>query len=251
MTTLLKIILVLSLIVNLLAIWGLFHYVMYGGSPLSELKRKILGGPRPAGAVPYEEENARIKKEVAEGKLDSLRVVFYGASITHSWDLEKYFPEIHPVNRGVGGFVQDLVIKFKSNVLDLKPKAAVIKLCSINFRPQISMYMLKDGVAMMVNMARNVGITPIITTVIPAGKPAAHIGDFNVADSLVAFNGWVREYAAQNSVVLIDYAKAIQDENGFLPHDCSIDPVHINDKGYDIIAEAAKPVVYGVAGIRQ
>ena len=251
MTTFLKIILILSLIFNLFAIWGLFHYVMYGGSPLSELKRKILGGPKAVGAAPYEDDIAGIKKEVAEGKFDSLRVVFYGASITHNWDLKKYFPEIHPVNRGVGGFVQDLVIKFKSNVLDLKPRAVVIKLCSINFRPQIPMYMLKDGMAIMVTMAKDAGITPIMATVIPAGKPAAHIGDFNVADSLAAFNDWARQYAAQNSVVLIDYARAIQDENGFLPRDCSIDPVHVNDKGYGIMAEAARPIVDQVVGIKQ
>jgi lysophospholipase L1-like esterase len=222
---------------------------MYGGSPLSELKRKILGGPKPAETSPFDKENQKYLREAQSGVLDSLRVVFYGASITHDWNLPKYFPQIHPINRGVGGFIKDLLIKYKSNVLDLKPKAVVIKICSINIRPQIPMYYLKDGMAMMVEMAQANDIIPIVATIIPGAKATAHIGDFNVADSLKEFNEWVRSYATDKNLELIDYAKAIGDESGFLPRECSVDPVHLNDKGYDVIAEAARPVVYRVIGV--
>jgi lysophospholipase L1-like esterase len=250
MTNILKLALIASLILNIIAVWALFHYVYYGGSPLSELKRKLLGSSKSAPpAIPYADENAAISKEVADGKTDPLRVVFFGASITHNWDLNKYFPKIHPVNRGVGGFVPDLMTKFKSNVLDLKPAAMVVKFCSINIRPQIPMHQLKDALEMMVQLARDNGIVPVVTTIIPPSKPAAHIGDFRVIDTLAAFNEWVRDYAARNSLAIIDYARAIQDENGFLPREYAVDPVHLNDKGYDIIAGAARPVIYKVMGI--
>ena len=251
MVTVLKLILIGSLLFNVVAVWGLFHYVMYGGSPLGELKRRLTGSTKQAEtSIPYLEENARLRGAAEAGERDSLRVVFIGASITHNWDLEKYFPKIHPVNRGVSGFAPDLLIKFKSNVLDLKPRAAVIKFCSINIRPQIPAYQLRDGMAMAVQLARGNDILPIVATIIPSGKPAAHIGDFSVIDSLRAFNDWVREYAEKESLPLIDYAKAIEDENGFLPRECSVDPVHLNDRGYDVIAEAARPVIYGVVGIK-
>jgi acyl-CoA thioesterase I len=244
-TTLFKLILIGSLLFNILAIWGLFNYIMYGGNPISDLKRRLTGHYRQeAPAIPYNEENATIIKEVSEGKTDSLRVVFFGASITNFWDLKKYFPEIHALNRGVGGLVPDLMAKYKSNVLDLKPKAVAIKFCSVNFRPSMPIYFLKDELQIMVQTAKAAGIIPIITTVIPVGKPAARIGDYSVVDSIKTYNEWVRGYAAANSLYLIDYAKAIETADGFMPQECTTDAIHLTDKGYQIISEAARPVIH-------
>jgi len=251
MSYLFKIVLVLSIVLNLIALWALFHYVMYGGSPLGEIKRKLFGSSKTKTiTIPYENENNTIKKEAAEGKIDSLRVVFYGASITHNWNLGKYFPEIHPLNRGVGGFVPDLLTKYKSNVLDLRPRAVVIKLCAINIRPQIPMSVLKDGLDMMVGLARAYDIIPITTTIIPSAKPAAHIGDFSVIDSLKSYNEWVREYSVKNNLGIIDYATAIQDENGFLPRKYAKDPVHINEEGYKVLSNTARPIIYDIIGVK-
>jgi hypothetical protein len=250
MSNLFKIILVGSFLLNLFAIWGFFQYIMYGGNPLLELKRKLIGTSRPTYPdIPRGEENARLRQEVADGETDSLRVVFFGASITNSWDLDRYFPEFHPVNRGVGGFVPELICNFKSNVLDLRPRAVVVKICSINIRPNIPAYQLRDGMEMMVELAQVNGITPIVTTMIPSARPAAIIGEFSVVDAIKEFNNWVREYARSNNLPIIDYASAIQNEDGFLPRDCSIDPVHVNDKGYDILAKAARPVIHDVLGL--
>ncbi len=245
MNLILKIILIGSILLNLLAIWGFFHYIKYGGSPLGELKRKITGGTHQEKAkVPYVEDNARIMKEVADGTADPNRVVFFGASITHRWDFEKYFPEFDMINRGVGNqLVPSMLARYKRDVLDLKPKAVIIKFCSINIRPHMPLQVLKDGMSMMVELAKNEGITPIVSTIIPSGKPEAHIGDFDVAGTLSEFNDWVRQYAKANSLYLIDFAEAIGDDNGFLPRDCSVDPVHVNDKGYLILSNAARSVI--------
>jgi hypothetical protein len=250
MSTLFKLILIGSLLLNILAIWGMFTYIMYGGSPLSDLKRRLTGTyKQEAPPVPYGDDNASIVKELSEGKTDSLRVVFFGASITDRWDLGKYFTEFHPVKRGVGGYVPDLLAKYKSNVLDLKPRAVAIKFCSINFRPSIPAYYLQDGIKLMVQTAKDAGIIPIVTTVIPVGKPAARIGDYSAIDSLKAYNEWVREYARTNSLYIIDYAKALEDNGGFLPQECTTDAIHLTDKGYDIISEAARPVVHKALGL--
>ncbi|RKX27175.1 MAG: hypothetical protein DRP47_06970 [Candidatus Zixiibacteriota bacterium] len=250
MSNLLKIILIGSILLNLFAIWGLFHYIMYGGNPILELKRKLTGTSRQSQpAIPRAEEISRIRQEVSEGKTDSLRVVFFGASITNSWDLDKHFPEFHPVNRGVGGFVPDLISKYKANVLDLKPRAVVIKICSINIRPTTPSNQLRDAVQMMVQLAQANDIIPIVATMVPSGRPAATIGEFSVVDAVNSFNDWIREYTKTNQLPMIDYAAAIQDNNGFLPRDCSIDPVHVNDKGYDIMAKAARPVIHNVLGL--
>lgn len=246
-----KIILVGSILLNLVAIWGFFHYIRYGGSPLGELKRKLTGST--SQVIPkssYLEQNAEIIRQLDQGEIPDNRVVFFGASITRRWELDRYFPETHMINRGVGGqLVPGMLSRFKRDVLDLKPDAAIIKFCSINIRPHQQLQMLRDGMTMMIEMAQNEGIKPIISTIIPAGKPEAHIGDFSVADSLNKFNDWVRAFATERELPMIDFANAIADDQGFLPRDCSTDPVHVNEKGYRILAEAARPVIKKVLSI--
>lgn len=245
MQKILIVVLIGSLILNVVAVWGFFHYVKYGGSPLGELKRRLTGTARQKPAEsPFADEAA-----LTPGA-DSLRVVFVGASIMRRWNLPEYFPGIYPINRSIGGqFLPDILARFKRDVLDLKPRAAVIKLCSINIRPQISRQALQDGIMIMTELAKAHNITPILTTIIPAGKPEAHIGDYSVVDSLRQFNEWVRRYAADNSLALIDFEKKLADEQGFLPREYSTDPVHVNDKGYALMAEAARPVIYKALGI--
>jgi len=248
MQKILIIILVGSILFNLVAIWGFFHYIKYGGSPLGELKRKLTGATKQrAQSPPFAEDNARLMAEP-----DSMRIVFLGASITRRWDLQKYFPEFRMINRGLGGqFMPEILTRFKRDVIDIKPKAVIIKLCSINIRPSIPTSLLRDGMIMMSEMANSHGIIPILATIIPAGKPEAHIGDFSVVDSLRGYNDWLRAYASDNSFPLIDFAKAIEDPQGFLPRECSADPVHVNEKGYGILAEAAKPVISSVLARKQ
>lgn len=237
-----------SLLLNIVAIWAFFNYVKYGGSPLGDIKRKLTGTTKQvAPRVPYALENAELLAQIERGEADSSRVVFLGASITQRWDFQKHLPEFPIINRGVGGqLVPGILARFKRDVLELEPKAVIIKFCSINVRPQMPNKVLEDGMTMLAQMANSNSIVPIVSTIIPSGKPEARIGDFSVADSLAKFNDWVREFAQANDYYLIDFAAAIGDENGLLPRDCSVDPVHLNDKGYQIVSDAIRPVLHEV-----
>ncbi len=247
-----KVILVGSIVLNLLAVWGFMHYIRYGGSPLGELKRMLTGHTQQRSpGLPYAEENAQLTKLIERGSVDSSRVVFFGASITNRWNLERAFPQVNMVNRGVGGqLAPGMLTRFQRDVIDLKPRAVVIKFCSINIRPQMPVKILQDAMLMMTQLAQANDIQPIVATIIPAGKPEAHIGDFGVVDTLGAFNNWVRTWSGETGTPLIDFAAAIADDDGFLPRECSTDPVHVNDKGYEILADAARPVIYEVIGVQ-
>ncbi len=234
-----------SLLLNLVAVWGFFHYIRFGGSPLGELKRMLTGTThQKAKTIPYEKENAEIVKNLENGKQPPNSVVFFGASITARWNLTRDFPNITPINRGVGNQLAPRMLeRFKRDVLDLKPKAVVIKFCSINIRPHVPQSALRDAMTMMVELSRAKSIEPIVCTIIPAGKPEAHIGDFSVRDSLNNFNEWAREYAKENNLLLIDFAKGIGDENGDLPRALATDPVHVNEKGYEVLSRIAQPII--------
>ncbi len=244
MRSLFWILLIGSILLNVVAVWGFFTYVKYGGSPLGDLKRLLTGTTRQtAPRIPFEDDN----RALMDGVDNSGKVVFFGASITQRWDFEANLKDYPIVNRGVGGqLVPSLLSRFKRDVLDLAPKAVIIKLCSINIRPQQPLSVLRDGMTMMSDMAHHSGVVPIVATIIPAGKPEARIGDFSVADSLQQFNDWVRDFASERGYPLVDFASAIQTEEGYLPFDCSVDPVHLNQKGYDVLEVVLRSVLDSV-----
>ncbi len=248
MSALLKVLLVGSILLNIVALWGFYHYVRYGGSPLGELKRMLTRTTQQvAPSVPYAQENALIKQQLADGAAAPNRVVFFGASITARWDLAAAFPGLNAQNRGVGNqLVPAMLARYKRDVLELKPDAVLLKFCSINVRPFMPLSVMQDGMMMMVDLARSHGIRPIVCTIIPAGKPEARIGDFSVVDTLNSFNVWLRAYAAENALPIVDYAAAISDAENLLPREYSVDPVHVNDAGYEILARTARPVIDSV-----
>lgn len=235
-----------SLLLNVIAIWGYFTYIKYGGSPLGEIKRYLTGNTKQtAPSIPYADDNAELRQKIENGTAEPHRIVFFGASITQRWDFDRSLrPEFNIVNRGVGGqLVPGLMARFKRDVIDLDPEAVIIKFCSINIRPHMPLQVLEDGMTMMTDLAVHHDITPVVATIIPAGKPEARISDFSVVDSLKKFNDWARRFAEENNYPLADFAAAIGDEHGFLPRDCSVDPVHLNDKGYRILEDALRPVL--------
>ncbi len=71
----------------------------------------------------YAEANSKLSQP-AKGEE---RVVFMGDSITDSWKLAEYFPGKPYINRGISGqTTQQMLIRFRADVIDLKPKVVVI-----------------------------------------------------------------------------------------------------------------------------
>ena len=76
-----------------------------------------------ANLARYREAN----RQLAAPAKDENRVVFMGDSITDSWKLNEYFPNQPFVNRGISGqTTSQMLLRFRPDVIDLKPKAVVI-----------------------------------------------------------------------------------------------------------------------------
>lgn len=234
-----------SLLLNILAVWGFFTFVRYGGSPLGDLKRLVVrSGDAAPRALPYARANEELLRGIARGDAPSPRIVFLGASITQHWDFERELPHLTIVNRGVGGeLASDLLARFQRDVIDLSPRAVVLKLCSINVRPGLEARTLEDAVNMMCDLALAHGIEPVLCTMVPVAKPDARIGDFDVAGRLMQFNDWIRGVAEDRGLRLVDLADAIADEKGLLPREFAADPIHPNADGYRILTGAVRPVL--------
>ena len=198
----------------------------------------------------YREANAKL---VAPAKGEN-RVVFMGDSITDSWKLNEYFPNQPFVNRGISGqTTSQMLLRFRPDVIDLKPKAVVILAgtndIASNTGP-ITLAAIQGNIMSMAELARANGIRVVLSSVLP-------ISDYNknkAGEAIVrtvqrppaqisALNEWMKKYAADNGFVYLDYYSATADDKGFLRPDIANDGLHPNAKGYEIMKTLAAEAI--------
>ncbi len=178
-------------------------------------------------------------------------VVFLGASITKQWNPEGKFDGIDVAQRGVGGqWPSHYLIRFKSDVIDLKPKAVVLKACSITFRPGVDLDGTRRAMLDLVDLAEGNGIQPILATSLPVRSDgnttydATGNKDVNgINGKMLPYNEWLRELALARGLTVIDFFGGMADEKGFLPSELAMDDIHPNAAGYERMTEIAGEVL--------
>ncbi len=196
----------------------------------------------PAGLERYRDDNERLRRAgPARG-----RVVFLGASITESLDLAALFPNEPLVNRGVGGqLVWQQYLRLDADALALEPAAVVIKTCAINMLPDAPpLAETQRYFARMADAVRRHGARVIVATAVPVSRRYdAAEGEGHVAQRIQQFNAWVRAEAERNRDVVLDYASALADPQGYLPDVLSEDGLHPNAEGKRRMADVIRRVV--------
>jgi len=186
----------------------------------------------------------------ALGKTNSTRsrVVFMGNSITDGWINadSSFFVGKNYVDRGISGqTTPQMLVRFRSDVIDLKPAVLVI-LAGINDIAQNTGPMTLEetfgNIISMVELAKANKIRPVISSVLPAydfpWRPGMH-----PAEKVIELNAMLKEYAAKNKVVYLDYFSAMKDDRNGLPASLSSDGVHPNLAGYKIMEPLAEKAI--------
>jgi lysophospholipase L1-like esterase len=198
----------------------------------------------------YREANSKLAPP-AKGEQ---RVVFMGDSITDSWKLDQYFPGQAYVNRGISGqTTSQMLLRFRSDVIDLKPKVVVILAgtndISGNTGP-ITLEGIENNYRSMVELAQLHGINVVFASIMP-------ISDYNKnakgepiirsvqrkPEQINALNEWIKKYSTDKKLVYLDYFSAMADEKGFLKADLANDGLHPNEKGYALIKPLADEAI--------
>ena len=171
------------------------------------------------------------------------RVVFMGDSITHGWHLDESFPGKPYINRGISGQTSpQMVLRFRQDVIDLKPKVVVILAGTNDIAENtgpMTMEESEGNLKSMVELATANHIRVVLCSVLPAfdfswtpGKaPALKID---------ALNTWIKAYATEKGIVYVDYHTPMKDQRDGLPAKLSEDGVHPNPVGYAIMAPLAE-----------
>ena len=168
------------------------------------------------------------------------RVVFMGNSITDGWiNVSPDFFKNKPyLDRGISGqTTPQMLIRFRQDVIDLKPKVVVI-LAGINDiagnTGPSTLEMIEDNLASMAQLANANGIKVVLCSVLPAYSFPWRPG-IDPVQKIIDLNKWIKNYATEHHYVYVNYYDAMVDERKGLPENLSKDGVHPNAAGYNIM----------------
>lgn len=197
----------------------------------------------------YTYENAKLAK--------SPDAVFIGNSITDCWvdTVPDFFAENNYVGRGISGQVSSqMLVRFRQDVIDLKPKAVVI-LCGTNDIAENDGYMPNEGIMnnikSMCELAEIHNITPILCSLVPCDH-FYWLKNSNIypAGRIMQMNVLIKEYAKEKGYEYVDYHSAMTTSKGGLPAKYSRDFVHPNRKGYEVMMPLVKRAIDKTLGKR-
>jgi len=199
----------------------------------------------------YRDANKVLLPPTADGS----RVVFMGDSITEGWGQQgiptlpnrpEFFPGKPYVNRGISGqTTPQMLVRFRQDVVALKPSAVVI-LAGINDIAEntgkTTLEAIEDNFSSMAEIARANGIRVVLCSTLPASDFPWHPG-LAPAPKVKTLNAWLKDYAAKNNLVYVDYYTPMANAEGGLKSDLGSDGVHPNNAGYAIMAPLAETAI--------
>ena len=181
---------------------------------------------------------------------DAGRVVFFGDSITDMWKLEDYFPGKPYINRGIGGqTTPQMLIRFRPDVIDLKPFAVVILAGTNDIAGNTGPMTLEDienNYASLAELARAHDIKVIFASVLPVHNYTPESKELfaeRSPEKILALNTWLKDYCAKTGCTYLDYFTPMADSKGLLKKDLAEDGLHPNAAGYKIMAPLAEAAI--------
>jgi lysophospholipase L1-like esterase len=198
----------------------------------------------------YREENATVPAPTPTEE----RVVFMGDSITDFWGRThgKFFPGKPYINRGISGqTTPQMLIRFRPDVIRLNPKVVVILAgtndIAGNTGPQ-SLTDIEDNLASMVQLAKANNIRVVLSSVMPVCDYIKPQTTRRPPAQIIALNQWIQDYSARNNLIYLDYYSAMLDDHKMLKQDLTMDGLHPNDAGYDVMMPLASAAIAKALG---
>ena len=178
-----------------------------------------------------------------------------GDSITDAWQQPRFggfFPGKPYVDRGISGqTTPQMLLRFRRDVIDLKPKAVVILAGTNDIAGNTGPMTNEDiqgNLASMSELAHANNIKVVFASITPVS--AYHAAPRGVPQTatrpmarIQAINDWMKSYAAANGDVYLDYFSAMVDETGVMRTELTEDDLHPNAKGYAIMAPLAEAAI--------
>lgn len=182
-------------------------------------------------------------------KAEKASVVLMGDSITDGWGKRygKFFPGQAYLNRGISGqTTPQMLLRFRPDVLAHKPKAVVILAGTNDIAGNtgpMTIEEIEGNLQSMAELAKANRIRVVLSSVMPVCDYIRPQTERRPMEKIKALNVWMKEYAAKNGHVYLDYFTPMLDEQGMLKKELTYDGLHPNDAGYDLMLPLAEKAI--------
>ena len=197
----------------------------------------------------FQEANAKLAAPAA----DEDRVVFMGNSITIGWlnNRPEFFEGKPYINRGISGqTTPQMLIRFRQDVVDLKPKVVVILAgtndIAGNTGPS-TLEMIADNIKSMAEIAHANGIKVVLSSTLPAYDYPWKPG-LKPAPKIMALNKMIKSYAEEKGHIYLDYFSTMADKRNGLPKKFANDEVHPTVEGYKVMEPLVEEAIAEALG---
>ena len=168
-----------------------------------------------------------VTKEVEkEVKVVPDNYLFLGDSLTDYFDLESYFPNQPVVNSGIAGNTTDQILaSMKTRVYDYNP-SKIFLLIGTND--------LRDGKSQEIQINRKQAEI-FVESLYPVNASVSSAVGIRSNETIQNINAQLQEYCNEKDLTYIDLYAKLQDEQGNLQTQYTVDGLHLSDMGYQNI----------------
>ena len=194
----------------------------------------------------YEQANMELNMQRNNGK----RVVLLGNSITEHW------VEMHPaffadnrlIGRGISGQTsQEMLVRFRTDVINLKPKVVVICAGTNDIAENAGHYREDNTVGnieTMLMMAKQAKMKVIVASVLPTDSYPWNTSVTGVADKVMSLNRRLQALAKKYKATYLDLFSATVSQDGRTMNAAfTYDGVHPTLAGYAVMEQALLPML--------
>jgi lysophospholipase L1-like esterase len=198
-----------------------------------------------SGLCHYDAANARLAAATPH------RVIFFGDSITELWGMNA--PDLFRddnIDRGVSGQTTEQMLgRFRADVIDLHPATVHIMAGSNDIAGNTgptTLAWIEANIQTMVDLAEAHHIIVILAAILPAARFSWR-PELKPADTIIAYNRWLKDFAARKGLPFVDYHAVLDDGHGGIRAGLSDDGVHPNTAGYAILTPVARAAIQAAA----
>ncbi|WP_052200884.1 GDSL-type esterase/lipase family protein [Terriglobus sp. TAA 43] len=167
------------------------------------------------------------------------RVVFLGDSIMDYWGSHngKWFSYTGWINRGIGGqTTQQLLLRERHDVLDLHPQAVVLEGGSNDMRLGFSPEEIRDNILSMGELAQANGLKVYVVQMTPVCDCVRPLTGLRTVEHIHHLNELLVAMAQKKHWDVLDFNSPLEDAEGKMRAELTVDGVHPNDRGYELLA---------------
>lgn len=189
-----------------------------------------------AALTKYQKENELLPPTNRKEK----RIVFLGSSIFEFWKQKdpEYFNNNSYVDRGISGQISpQLLIRFRQDVINLKPKVVIILAGSNDISGNtghVTNEKILNNIKSMAELARLHHIKVILCKYLPVYQYPWN-KNIEPAEIIVSLNEMIAAYAKEKNYTLLDYWTPLVDDRKGQRSELTVDGVHPNLAGYKIM----------------